>query len=161
MASSSSSSSWTYDVFLSFRGEDTRRGFTTHLYSALTQSGIHVFRDDEELERGEEISTSLLQAIEISEIALVILSQNFASSRWCLDELVNIMECRRSAAQVVVPIFYHIDPSDVRHQRGAYGEAMERHEQRLGGGGDRSVLRWREALTEIGNLSGFATSAFR
>ncbi|XP_028765392.1 TMV resistance protein N-like [Neltuma alba] len=161
MASSSSSSSQTYDVFLSFRGQDTRRNLTGHLYSALKQSGIHVFRDDEELERGEEISPSLLQAIERSRIALVILSPDYASSRWCLDELVNIMECRRSAAQVVVPIFYNINPSDVRHQRGTYGEAMERHEQRLGGEGDRRVLRWRQALTEISNLSGFDSTADR
>ncbi|XP_028791380.1 TMV resistance protein N-like [Neltuma alba] len=161
MASSSSSSSWTYDLFLSFRGEDTRDGFTSELYSALGRSGIHAFMDDEGVERGEEISASLLQAIERSRIALVILSPDYASSRWCLDELVNIIECRRSAAQVVIPIFYNTDPSHVRKQTGTYGEAMKRHEQRLGGGGDHRVLRWRLALTEISNLSGFDSGTFR
>ncbi|XP_028765389.1 TMV resistance protein N-like [Neltuma alba] len=161
MASSSSGSSWTYDLFLSFRGEDTRDGFTSELYSALGRSGIHAFMDDEGVERGEEISASLLQAIERSRIALVILSPDYASSRWCLDELVNIMECRRSAAQVVIPIFYNTDPSHVRKQTGTYGGAMKRHEQRLGGGGDRRVLRWRQALTEISNLSGFDSGTFR
>ncbi|XP_028765383.1 TMV resistance protein N-like [Neltuma alba] len=160
MASSSSSSSWTYDLFLSFRGEDTRDGFTSELYSALGRSGIHAFMAYENVERGEEISASLLQAIERSRIALVILSPDYASSRWCLDELVNIMECRRSAAQVVIPIFYNTDPSHVRKQIGTYGEAMKRHELRLGGGGDRWVLRWRQALTEIRNLSGFDSRQF-
>ncbi|KAI9215660.1 hypothetical protein POPTR_T002968v4 [Populus trichocarpa] len=32
-----------YDVFLSFRGEDTRKTFTDHLYTALVQAGIHTF----------------------------------------------------------------------------------------------------------------------
>ncbi|PRQ21565.1 putative TIR domain-containing protein [Rosa chinensis] len=62
-SSSSSSSSFssppsgklTYDVFLSFRGTDTRKNFTDHLYTALKQKGIFTFRDDEELERGNRL----------------------------------------------------------------------------------------------------------
>ena len=83
-ASSSSSFTpcWTYDVFLSFRGEDTRNGFTNHLFFALKQKGIFTFRDDEKLERGEPISPMLLKAIEDSLFAIVILSKNYASSTW-------------------------------------------------------------------------------
>ncbi|KAH9782080.1 Disease resistance-like protein DSC1 [Citrus sinensis] len=57
-----------YDVFLSFRGEDTRDNFTSHLYSALSQKGIEAFIDDQ-LNRGDEISQSLLDAIEASAIS--------------------------------------------------------------------------------------------
>ncbi|KAI9104326.1 hypothetical protein K1719_022898 [Acacia pycnantha] len=32
-----------YDVFLSFRGEDTRKSFATLLYTTLNQAGIKVF----------------------------------------------------------------------------------------------------------------------
>ncbi|KAI9075660.1 hypothetical protein K1719_042357 [Acacia pycnantha] len=151
-----SSSSWTYDVFLNFRGE-TRHGFTYDLYSALKQSGIHVFMDDIGLARGEEISFSLEQAIERSRMALVILSPDYASSSWCLYELVKIMECRVTLGQVAISIFYKVDPSDVRHQRGTYGKAMERHEQRLGRESDR-VLRLRQALMEAANLAGFIST---
>ncbi|XP_054782166.1 toll/interleukin-1 receptor-like protein [Prosopis cineraria] len=139
MASSSSTSSSKrpkriYDVVLSFRGEDIRNSFASHLYAALRQAGIHAFMDDKELERGEEISRSLLQAIEGSQIALVILSPNYASSRWCLNELVKIMECQKTQGQRVMPVFHGVDPSDVRHQRGSYGEAIEKHEHKLGRG---------------------------
>ncbi|GKE07838.1 TMV resistance protein N-like protein, partial [Tanacetum coccineum] len=34
MASSSASGSYVYDVFLSFRGEDTRKTFVDHLYTS-------------------------------------------------------------------------------------------------------------------------------
>jgi|UniRef100_A0A2K1ZU98 hypothetical protein len=83
-----------YDVFLSFRGEDTRKTFTDHLYTALVQAGIHTFRDDDELPRGKEISDHLLEAIQESKISIVVFSKGYASSRWCLDELVEIVKCK-------------------------------------------------------------------
>ncbi|RVW88863.1 Disease resistance-like protein DSC2 [Vitis vinifera] len=43
-----------------------------------------------------------------------------------LNELVKIMECRKEMGQTVVPIFYHVDPSDVRKQMGSFGEAFSR-----------------------------------
>ncbi|KAM7466167.1 hypothetical protein LguiB_013729 [Lonicera macranthoides] len=79
---------WNYDVFLSFRGEDTRRNFTDHLYDALTRAGIHTFRDDDQLPRGKHIPFQLMKAIEESRISIIIFSENYASSRWCLNELV-------------------------------------------------------------------------
>ena len=96
-ASSSSSTSarpWAYEVFLSFRGEDTRHNFTDHLYASLWRKGIRTFRDDEELSWGREIGSSLFDAIEESRFVLVILSKNYASSKWCLKELEKIMECK-------------------------------------------------------------------
>ena len=53
-----------FDVFSSFRGEDTRTNFTDHLYADLVEKRIHTFRDDEELGRGDIICVKLLQAIE-------------------------------------------------------------------------------------------------
>ena len=82
-------------MFLSFRGEDTRKNFTDHLYHALTEAGIHTFRDDEEIRKGENLSFELLQAIRGSRISVIVLSKDFSSSRWCLEELVKIMECRK------------------------------------------------------------------
>ncbi|XP_028765386.1 TMV resistance protein N-like [Neltuma alba] len=154
-SSSSPSSSWTYHVYLSYRIEDTHRGFTSHLYNALKQRGIHSFTKGVAVEKGDDISAkSFFQAIEASQIVLVILSRNYASSRYCLNELVKIMECRRRLAQLVMPIFYKVDSSDVRHLQGTYGEAMKRHELRLESGNDKA-LRWSEALREIANVTGF------
>ncbi|CAK7338349.1 unnamed protein product [Dovyalis caffra] len=118
--SSSSTSSrcrWVCHVFLSFRGEDTRKNFTDHLYSALVRTGIYTFRDDNELPKGEEISKQLLKAIEESRISIVVFSKGYASSTCCLDELAKIMECKDAIGQIVILIFYNIDPSDVRKQK--------------------------------------------
>ena len=143
---------WDYEVFLSFRGEDTRYNFTDHLYEILVTLGIVTFRDDEELSRGEEIAPSLVTAIEKSRCALVILSERYAHSKWCLEELAKIMERRAEMGLIVYPVFYHVDPSDVRHQRGGYGEALAKHERR---GFVERTKRWRAALTEVANLSGW------
>ncbi|KAG6698562.1 hypothetical protein I3842_08G025500 [Carya illinoinensis] len=119
-ASSSSSSPSislsNYDVFLSFRGEDVRYNFISHLYHALRQSGIKTYIDNN-LERGEEISPALFKAIEESQISIIVLSKNYAESRWCLDELLKILDCKEKMQQILLPIFYHVDPSEVRHQK--------------------------------------------
>ncbi|XP_028798984.1 toll/interleukin-1 receptor-like protein [Neltuma alba] len=149
---SSPSTSPKYDVFLSFRGEDVRYGFAAHLCSALDRQGIYTFRDDEHLERGELISDQLRQAIVQSEIAIVVLTENYFSSRWCLEELVTIVDSRDDRGQIVVPVFYGIDPSDVRHQRRSIAAAFEEHEARCS---VDTIRRWREASTKISYLRGW------
>ncbi|XP_034674528.1 disease resistance protein RPV1-like [Vitis riparia] len=150
--SSSSSSDWKYGVFLSFRGEDTRNNFTGHLYKALDQKGIDTFMDDKKLKTSEEISPTLVTAIRRSRCSIIVLSENYASSKWCLEELVEILECRRTKNQRVVPIFYNVDPSHVRYQTRSFGEALSKHEKNLKI--KEKVLTWRKALTQVANLSG-------
>ncbi|KAM0014928.1 putative TIR domain, P-loop containing nucleoside triphosphate hydrolase [Helianthus debilis subsp. tardiflorus] len=161
MASSSSSShsvpasisqSWNYDVFLSFRGEDTRKSFVDHLYAALEQQGIHTYKDDKTLARGESIGPALLKAIQDSRVAVVVFSKNYADSSWCLDELAHIMECMDTKGQIVMPIFYHVDPSDVRKLNRKYGEAFDK---RSVGDNKLKVESWRKALEKAGKLSGW------
>ncbi|XP_059454759.1 TMV resistance protein N-like [Corylus avellana] len=155
-SSSSSTRWWTYDVFLSFRGEDTRDNFTAHLYHALRMKGINAFIDDDELKRGEEISQALLKAIEVSRISIVVFSQTYASSKWCLDELMKIVE---TVGQTVLPVFYKVDPSDVRHQKNSYGEALAKHKERFND--DEKVEKWKSTLTQVANLSGWHSKNYR
>ncbi|KAJ0896085.1 putative TIR domain-containing protein [Helianthus annuus] len=160
MASSSSAShsvpasmsqSWSYDVFLSFRGEDTRKGFVGHLYTALQHKGIYTYKDDETLARGESIGPTLLKAIEDSRIAVVVFSKNYADSSWCLAELAHIIECVDKRGQILMPIFYHVDPSDVRKLKRKYEEAFSKHVTE----NKEKVETWRKALEKAGNISGW------
>ncbi|PNX56165.1 disease resistance protein (TIR-NBS-LRR class), partial [Trifolium pratense] len=75
-----------YDVFLSFRGEDTRDNFVSHLDKELQRKKIETFIDYR-IESGDEVSPALNKAIEESTIYVIILSEHYASSSWCLDEL--------------------------------------------------------------------------
>ncbi|EEF38940.1 TMV resistance protein N, putative [Ricinus communis] len=163
MASSSSSASFDpqlkYDVFVSFRGEDTRDNFTSHLYAALHQKQIKAFVDDK-LSRGEEISAALVKVIEESMVSVIIFSENYAFSPWCLDELVKILECKKTVGQIVLPVFYHVDPSDVAEQKGGFGAAFIEHEKCFKERIDK-LQKWRAALTEAANISGWSSSVIR
>ncbi|AES76353.1 disease resistance protein (TIR-NBS-LRR class) [Medicago truncatula] len=104
MASLTVTDRFKYDVFLSFRGEDTRYGFT-----------------------GDEITPSLLKAIEDSMMAIIVLSENYASSSFCLQELSHILDTMKDkAGRYVLPVFYKVDPSHVRKLKRSYGEAMKK-----------------------------------
>ncbi|GJW49378.1 Toll/interleukin-1 receptor domain-containing protein [Tanacetum coccineum] len=151
MASSSSSGSYVYDVFLSFRGEDTRKTFVDHLYSALEQRHIRTYKDDVTLPRGESVGPALLKAIQESRHAVIIFSKNYANSSWCLDELVHIMKCRAENGQIVMPVFYNVDPLDVRKQKRDFGEAFSKQ---VAENTTRAEL-WRKELVAASNISGW------
>ncbi|XP_074380954.1 disease resistance protein Roq1-like [Apium graveolens] len=154
-ASSSSSSSppKAWDVFLSFYGDDTRKNFTSHLYAALDQAGILTFRDDPALQKGQEISSGLLHAIRDSKMFVLIISENYARSPWCLKELVDILSCKKTENQVI-PVFYYVDPSDVRHQKGSFGDALDYHYQKKRYSPEM-IDEWKSALAQIAALSGY------
>ncbi|CAL5378150.1 unnamed protein product [Camellia sinensis] len=158
---SSSMLRFSYHVFLSFRGEDTRRAFTDHLYTALVHAGIHTFRDDDELERGEDIESNLKKAIQQSRISIIILSKDYASSKWCLNELVKILERKRTVNHIILPVFYHVEPSHVKNQTGSFAEAFQKHKKGFEAETDdrkqerlAKVETWREALRQVVDLPG-------
>ena len=153
-SSSSSSKGGKYDVFLSFRGEDTRKRFTDHLYTALKQKGISTFKDNEKLKQGTLIAPELLKAIKKSRFAVIILSRDYASSKWCLIELTKIIECMEKTGLVVLPVFHYVDPSDVRNHRGTFAEAFDRYEESFKDNMG-NVETWKAALTKVANLSGW------
>ncbi|PWA66199.1 toll/interleukin-1 receptor (TIR) domain-containing protein [Artemisia annua] len=150
-SSSSSSRSFKYDVFLSFRGEDTRKTFVDHLHTALQQRLIRTYKDDITLPRGESVGPALLESIEESHIAVIVFSKNYADSSWCLDELVHIMKCKEEMGLTVIPVFYDVDPSEVRYQKRKFGEAFSKQEM-------KNVTKsesWRKALVDASYISGW------
>lgn len=160
----SSSSNKKYDVFISFRGEDTRRTFKSQLHDALCKEHIETYVDDS-LDRGAHVWRALVEAIQNSQISLVVFSRKYASSKWCLDELVEIIECRKYRGQVVIPVFYNIDPSHVRKQTGSYAKAFARYDRELMNNNNESyrekVSGWKTALTTAANISGWDTRNYR
>ncbi|CAN1245497.1 Disease resistance protein L6 [Linum grandiflorum] len=142
-----------YEVFLSFRGPDVRESFADCLYSYLVRSKIRTFRDEEELRKGESIGPSLVQAITESKIYIPILTKSYAASKWCLQELAKMVQCwKQGEGHIILPIFYLMNPRDVRHQAGLYEEAFEEHSKKHD---PETVQEWRTALQEVGQMKGW------
>ncbi|CAF2126381.1 unnamed protein product [Brassica napus] len=161
MASSSSFSSYSsmdlirlYHVFLSFRGEDVRKGFLSHVLKEFQSKGIIVFIDNG-IKRGESVGPVLVGAIRHSRVAVVLLSRNYASSSWCLNELVEIMKCREEVGQTVMTIFYQVDPSDVMKQTGDFGKAFD---ITCKGKTEELKKAWRQALQNVAGIAGYHSS---
>jgi hypothetical protein len=153
MASSSSSSSrnWSYHVFPSFSGEDVRNTFLSHFLKELDRKLIISFKDNE-IERSQSLDPELKHGIRNSRIAVVVFSKTYASSSWCLNELLEIVKCKKEFGQLVIPIFYNLDPSHVRKQTGDFGKIFEKTCR------NKTVdekIRWKEALTDVANILGY------
>ncbi|CAN1250853.1 Disease resistance protein L6 [Linum perenne] len=147
-----------YEVFLNFRGPDVRKSFADHLYNCLVRYKIRTFRDEEELQKGETIGPYLNQAIAESKIYIPIFTEGYASSKWCLQELAKMVNCWKTGGggkgqHIILPVFYFIDPRDVRHpDSGSYKEAFEQYQLKHD---SETILEWKEALQEVGKMKGW------
>ncbi|CAL9231200.1 unnamed protein product, partial [Arabidopsis halleri] len=146
-----SSRNWLYDVFPSFSGEDVRVTFLSHFLKELDRKLISVFKDNE-IQRGQSLDPELKQAIRDSRIAIVVFSKNYASSSWCLNELLEIVKCKEEFGQIVIPVFYGLDPCHVRKQSGEFGDVFEITCQTKT---DDEIQKWRRALSDVANILGF------
>ncbi|XP_075108360.1 TMV resistance protein N-like isoform X4 [Nicotiana tabacum] len=145
-----------YDAYLSFSETgNIGQTFVSHLHGALKQEGIYTFKDDRNQDRGTSVSKDSSRAIAESQIIVVVFCENFVLSKDCLDEVVKIMDCRKLLKKIVIPIFYDVEPSEVRRQRNSLAEAFaddSENDDEIGR--SERVKRWRDALNEAGNISG-------
>ncbi|WZZ81557.1 hypothetical protein YC2023_102129 [Brassica napus] len=92
------------------------------------------------------LSAVFEHGIRKSRIAIVVLSENYASSRWCLDELVEIIRCSKEIGQKVIPIYYGVDPVHIRRQIQDTFDKRNTVDQQQ---------KWLQALTVLNQLHGY------
>ncbi|XP_027906917.1 disease resistance-like protein DSC2 [Vigna unguiculata] len=167
-SSSSSSSSFLksgphfiYDVFINFWGEDIGKKFISHLYYALLEAQVKTFINEESLPKELELKEHM-RAIAASKIAIIVFSKTYAESSSCLLELEEIIECLQTFGQIVLHVFYDVDPLDVRDQVSDFGKALqETAEKSYSGEQVEHVLsRWSRALTTASDSTGWDVRYF-
>ncbi|KAL6316039.1 hypothetical protein AAG906_015455 [Vitis piasezkii] len=100
---------------------------------------------DDQLRRGQEISPALVKAIEESRFSVIVFSKNYPSSTWCLEELVKIIDCTMAMGHAALPT-------------GSFAQAFAKHEEVYKEQMEK-VIKWRVALTEAANISGWDSRA--
>ncbi|RDX93322.1 TMV resistance protein N, partial [Mucuna pruriens] len=132
-----------FAAFLCFRG-DTRYTFTENLFQALLHRGFRTFKDNPVMERGTRITVELPRAIEVSRVFIIVLSKNFASSSYCLFEVVKILdEFAKGKGRWILPVFYYVDPSDLLD---TYEQALIDMKEWYS---DEQIQEWRTALSKL------------
>ncbi|XP_023633914.1 disease resistance protein RRS1 isoform X2 [Capsella rubella] len=149
-----SSRNWGHHVFSSFSSVDVPISFLNRIWKELRRKGFDPLTDNE-IERCVSIGPELLKVISVSRIVIVILSRNYASSSWCLDELVEIMKCREVSGQRVVTVFYELDPVDVEKQTGDFGRIFRKTSRPKT---KEDTERWSQALAEVATIVGYHSS---
>ncbi|XP_039165594.1 toll/interleukin-1 receptor-like protein [Eucalyptus grandis] len=142
-----------YQVLLSFRGSDTRHGFTDFLYHGLVDAGVCVFKEDDELPIDKVIGENLLHVINNSMLYIPIFSQTYASSKRCLQELALIVEnvSKSEGQKSIIPIFLDVEPEDVKLRTPLYSTAFEKHNEDF----PQEAEVWRMALAEVDEIKGW------
>lgn len=141
-----------WQVFLAFRGCDTRFGFAAYLYVSLVAAGIRVFSDHDPSLIGTDVALEISNAVDHCKISIPILSENYASSRWCLDDLAKMVDRKRTKGQKILPIFYKVKPSHVRDISYCFKANMLGHKELFDG---ITYERWEQALKEVGSSKGW------
>ncbi|XP_062022562.1 uncharacterized protein LOC133738902 [Rosa rugosa] len=139
---------WTFDVFLSCDHENI---FSSHLYHKLQSRRIFTF-----FGRNTTTPLELFGAIEESRFAIVVLSQNYASSPQRLNELTKILECMKDRNRIL-PIFHDVNLSHVQKQKDSFGKAFDEHLKRFHDDLAK-VEAWRDALTKVCNFAGWTSN---
>ncbi|KAG2319146.1 hypothetical protein Bca52824_012359 [Brassica carinata] len=146
---------WKHHVFPSFHGPDVRKTILGHIRKEFKSKGIDLFIDNN-IERSKSIGPELIEAIKGSRISIVLLSKNYASSTWCLNELVEIIKCREVLDQTVITLFYEADPTDIKKQTGDFGKVFK---ETCKGKTEEDIRRWKHALTEVAQIAGYHSSS--
>ncbi|XP_059639503.1 disease resistance protein TAO1-like [Cornus florida] len=116
---------------------------STHIHIA-SSSSAPTFHEVFLSFRGEDIRKTFVDHLDRAFfLSGIYTSKNYASSRWCLDELVKILECEETMGQAVIPVFYDVVPSEVRYQTGSFESAFKIHEK---GRNEDKVQKWKTAL---------------
>ncbi|CAN7124880.1 hypothetical protein BRARA_B03151 [Brassica rapa] len=138
-------------VFINYRGEELRYRFVSHLVAAFERDEINFFIDKNEL-RGTDLR-NLFARIQESRIALVIFSNRYAESSWCMNEVAKIKELADKEKLHVVPIFYKLKVGDVRGQTGKFGTKFWNLARASTGD---QIKTWKEALECISDKMGLS-----
>lgn len=104
-----------YDLFLSHANAD-KLAFVDDLYSTLSLLKVNIFYDKEELSWGDNWKDRLIEGVDKSEFAIIVISNEFFGREWTEKELNEFLQRQNTSGQkIILPLLYGIDYEDVKN----------------------------------------------
>jgi Leucine-rich repeat (LRR) protein len=101
-----------WDVFISHASED-KAAVAAPLAQHLTQAGLRVWLDKQEIFLGDSIREKIDEGLSRSRFGVVILSPAFFGRNWTNRELNALMSIEENGQQVILPVWHQVDKSQV------------------------------------------------
>jgi TIR domain len=118
----------TYDVFLSYAGED--REIAEELALALRGTGFNVWYDKFQLRAGDQLLARINEGLTNSRYGLLLISEAFLAKRWPGYEMDALVRDQIEGRKVLFPIWHGVGVDTVRaHQPGLAGVVALNTEQ--------------------------------
>ncbi|KAJ0266160.1 Toll/interleukin-1 receptor homology (TIR) domain-containing protein [Hirschfeldia incana] len=142
-------------LFVNFWGKELSNGFVSHVVKALEDAGVNVSIDSNEL-KGRDAET-LFKRIDNSIIALVIFSDRFSESEWCLNEVVRMDKRVKDSKLRVIPVFYRVSTYDVKNFKGKFGSAFEETVQKQSPEVTNMAEHWMSSVKSVSSKAGLTS----
>ncbi|KAH9294504.1 hypothetical protein KI387_040294, partial [Taxus chinensis] len=114
-----------YHLFINHRGPDVKNTLASTIYYSLRDKGLNVFFDKTEFKPGQELFSTIKEAIRTSSVHIAIFSPKYAESPWCLEELCLMLK----SGGKIIPVFYHVPPADLlrlQDGKGIYASSFKK-----------------------------------
>ncbi|CAN1233077.1 Disease resistance protein RUN1 [Linum perenne] len=122
----------------------------THVKQAMLDQKIRVFVDTM-LQKTEDVG-ELLEILKRTAVSVVIFSEKFADSSWCLDEVNTIVQSIEEFNHKTLPVFYNVDWTTVAGDEWLIGSYV-----RMIAGlkeSQESKKKWMESLKKVASKAG-------
>ena len=125
-----------------------------YLYEDLKRQGLQPYLDCKSICIGEECWNSIEDGIKNTPIAVVVFSERYAESEWCLKELHVMLEAH--PRKEILPVFYNVTPWDLRNpERGQFKDGFEKLKKKFN---SELIDQWKADLEVASKLMGWEHS---
>ena len=101
-------------AFINHASED-KADFVKPLFEKLTEKGLYIWYDDDEITAGKSIRRSIEAGLQINAYGISVLSETYFGKSWAQEELDILVDQQTTAGKtIILPIWYNISSKDVR-----------------------------------------------
>lgn len=105
-----------YDVFISHASKD-KLDYVEQLKNTLDNLNINIFYDKDSIKWGDKWKQRILEGVESSEFAIIVISENFFGREWTEKELNELLNRQNDSGQkIILPLLHNITTEQLENK---------------------------------------------